>query len=233
MEHAHSVPHRVRAAAMEPAHAPHVICPTVFTQLTACALFATSPTVPPVIQQIIPFAIPVLISIPSKATHAPSIVLPTVSHAQTPPPVLSAMTITISIQLIPAHYVPSMPISPSAFTVIQAYITSASPAQVVYMSIVGDSAVLVPPIARYVTHQVGAITLPLSSQTDMFWFRLVPQSINWHSVIPAAGNAVLIIPPFALPVPRATISVQLEEFALNALSLAIVCNAQRAILPRA
>jgi hypothetical protein len=232
MEHAHSVPHRVRAAAMEPAHAPHVICPTVFTQLTACALFATSPTVPPVIQQIIPFAIPVLISIPSTTTHAPSIVLPTVSHAQTPPPVLSAMTITISIRLIPAHYVPSMPISPSAFTVIQAYPTSASPAQVV-SQIVMEAAVLVPHIARHVTHQSGAIPLPISSKTDMFWFRLVPQPIFWHSVIPAAGNAVLIIPPSALPVPQATISVQLEEFALNALSLAIVCSAQHAILPRA
>lgn len=83
MEPAHSVPHRVRAAAMEPAHAPNVIRPIVLIHLRACASYATSPIVLLVIQQILPFAIPVLLSIPSTTTHAPSIVLPIARRAQT------------------------------------------------------------------------------------------------------------------------------------------------------
>lgn len=96
-----------------------------------------------------------------------------------------------------------------------------------------EVAVLVPPIAQYATHQVGAICLPLSSPTDTFWFRSAPQLIFWHTVTQAAGNAVLAIPPFVLLVPQATTTAQLEEFALNALYLATVCSAQQAILPRA
>ena len=98
MGHALSVPHLVPAATTAPVYAPHAICHTILTQLTARASFATSLIVLLVTGQILTFAIAALLSILSKITLAPSIVLRIVRYALATPPVLSATTITISIR---------------------------------------------------------------------------------------------------------------------------------------
>lgn len=197
MEIALSVPRPVLPVQMVPHHVPPVSHLTVLYPPMVLASSATFPTVLPAIPLTQVFAILVPLSTLLLITPAHSFALPTVKHAQARLPAPPATTTTTSIPTIPALFAPLLPASHFASPAIPQHPASASPAQVDSMPMPMALVLLVPATARSATHRLGAIPLPPSSPTATSWCRSTPLPIIWPTATPAAGSAVLAIPPFA------------------------------------
>ena len=196
MEIALSVPRPVPPVQMVPHHVPLVNRHSVLYPQMALVSSATFPTVSLAIPQIQLFAILVPLSTLLLITPALSFALPTAKHAQAQLPAPPATITTTSTPTLPALSAPLLPLSHFASLAIPQHPASAPPAQADSMPIPMALVLPVPATAQSATHRLGAIPWPLSSPTAMSWYRSTPPPIIWLTVTPAAGNAVLAIPPF-------------------------------------